>query len=56
MKVRLLHTNGLEFADSAIGLCWDAGCYTDKEKRDSRLKRVALQNKHSSTIEFVNFI
>ena len=56
MKVRLLHTNGLEFADSAIGLCYDKGCHTDIEKRDNRIKKVALMNKHSSTIEFVNFI
>ena len=56
MKVRLLHTNGLEFADNAIGLCYDKGCHTDIEKRDNRIKKVALMNKHSSTIEFVNFI
>ena len=56
MKVRLLHTNGLEFADNAIGLCYDKGCHIDIEKRDNRIKKVALMNKHSSTIEFVNFI
>jgi len=56
MKVKLLHTNGLEFADSAIGLCYDKGCYTDTEKRDKRISKVALKNKHSSTMEFVTFI
>lgn len=56
MDVRLLQTNGLEFSDTAIGLCYDKGCYTDPEKRDGRIKRVALKNKHSSTIEFTNFI
>jgi len=56
MKVKLLHTNGLKFADSAIGLCYDKGCYTDIEKRDKRITKVALKHKHSSTIEFVNFI
>jgi thymidylate synthase (FAD) len=56
MKVKLLHTNGLEFSDSAIGLCYDKGCYTDEEKRDNRIKKVALKHKHSSTIEFTNFI
>ena len=56
MKVELLHTNGLEFSDSAIGLCYDKGCYTDPEQRDRRIKKVALKHKHSSTIEFTNFI
>jgi thymidylate synthase (FAD) len=56
MRVKLLHTNGLEYSDNAIGLCYDKGCYTDPEKRDSRIKKVALKHKHSSTIEFTNFI
>jgi len=56
MKCELLHTNGLEFSDNAIGLCYDKGCYTDVEKRDNRIKKVALKHKHSSTIEFTNFI
>ena len=56
MKVELIHTNGLEFSDSAIGLCYDKGCYTDVEARDRRIKKVALKHKHSSTIEFTNFI
>ena len=56
MEVKLLHTNGLEFSDSAIGLCYDKGCYTDPESRDKRIKKVALKHKHSSTIEFTNFI
>jgi len=56
MKVKLLHTNGLEFSDNAIGLCYDKGRYTDIEKRNRRIKKVALKNNHSSTIEFTNFI
>jgi len=56
MKVSLIHTNGLEFADNAIGMCYDKGCYSDPEKRDKRITKVALKYKHSSTIEFVNFI
>lgn len=56
MEVRLLHTNGLDFSDSAIGLCYDKGCYTDPDKRDKRITKVALKHKHSSTIEFTNFI
>lgn len=56
MEVKLLHTNGLGFSDSAIGLCYDKGCYIEPDKRDNRIKKVALKNKHSSTIEFTNFI
>jgi flavin-dependent thymidylate synthase len=56
MKVSLLHTNGLEFSDNAIGMCYDKGCYTDSDKRDKRIKKVALKFKHASTIEFTNFI
>lgn len=55
MKVRLLETNGLSLSDNAIGLCYDKGCYTDPEKRDKRIKNVALKHKHSSTIEFTHF-
>jgi len=56
MKVRLLHTNGLDYTDSGIGLCYDKGCYSDEEKRDRRIKKVALKYKHSSVLEFTNFI
>jgi len=56
MRVKLLHTNGLEFADNAIGMCYNKGCYSDPEKRDKRITKVALKHKHSSTIEFINFI
>jgi len=56
LKVELIHTNGLEFSDNAIGLCYDKGCYTDPEERDRRITKVALKHKHSSTIEFTNFI
>jgi len=56
MTVQLLHTNGLEFTDLAIGECYDKGCYLDTEKRDNRIKKVALKHKHSSVLEFTNFI
>jgi thymidylate synthase (FAD) len=56
MKVELLHTNGLDFTDHAIGECYDKGCYTDINKRDNRIKKVALKHKHSSVLEFTNFI
>jgi thymidylate synthase (FAD) len=56
MEVKLLNNPTLEFSDSAIGLCYDKGCYTDAKKRDKRIKKVALKHKHSSTIEFTNFI
>lgn len=56
MKVELIHTTGLEFVDHAIGLCYDKGDYCESEKRDNRIRKVALQNKHSSVLEFANFI
>ena len=56
MQVKLLHCNGLDYVDSAIGMCYDKGCYIDSDKRDKRITKVALKHKHSSTIEFCNFI
>lgn len=56
MKVTLLHTNGLSFVDSALGQCYDKGCYTNTEKRDNRIKKVALKLQHESVLEFSNFI
>ena len=56
MKVELLHTNGLTWSDAAIGECYNKGCYTDIDKRNKRIEKVALKHKHSSTIEFTNFI
>lgn len=56
MKVTLLYSTGLDFVDHAIGLCYDKGCYTEPEKRDNRIKKVALKAKHSSVLEFATFI
>lgn len=56
MKVKLLHTNGLEFVDNALGNCYNKGPYCDVTKRDNRIKKVALKLNHSSTLEFCNFI
>lgn len=55
MKVLLIETNGTAMVDMAIGECYDKGCYELGEKRDNRIKKVALQNKHSSVLEFMNF-
>jgi thymidylate synthase (FAD) len=56
MKVKLINKPTLEFTDWAIGECYDKGCYTDPEKRDKRIEKVALKHKHSSVLEFTNFI
>ena len=56
MQVRLLNTPTLEFTDEAIGSCYDKGPYVDKDKRDKRIKKVALQYKHSSVLEFTEFV
>lgn len=55
MKVELLAVQGLEYVDHAIGLCYDKGDYCDAEKRDNRIKKVALKAKHSSVLEFATF-
>ena len=56
MKVELINTPTLEFTDIAIGECYDKGAYCEVEKRDNRIKKVALKAKHSSVLEFTNFI
>lgn len=50
MKVRLVSYTDLSVADLAIGKCWGKGQY-EGQKRIDRMKRVALKNKHESTIE-----
>jgi len=56
MQIKLINKPTLEFTDWAIGECYDKGCYTDPEKRDKRIEKVALKHKHSSVLEFTNFI
>jgi len=56
MQVTLINTPTLTFTDWAIGECYDKGCYDDLEKRDNRIKKVALKHKHSSVLEFTSFI
>ncbi len=56
MKVKLINTPTLEFTDWAIGECYNKGCYTDPEKRNNRIQKVANVNKHSSVLEFTSAI
>jgi thymidylate synthase (FAD) len=56
MKVKLLNKPTLEFADSAIGQCYNAGPYKDLEKQAKRIHKVACVSKHSSTIEFIDYV
>lgn len=56
MTVKLIRCDSLDMTDMAIGECYDKGCYIDAEKRDNRIKKVALQHKHSSVLEFTNFV
>jgi thymidylate synthase (FAD) len=56
MKVKLMNAPTLEYVDMAIGECLDKGCYIEIDKRDARIKRVALKSKHSSVLEFANFV
>jgi thymidylate synthase (FAD) len=55
MKVKLISHQGLEGIDHAIGLCYAKGDYSDCEKRDNRITKVALKHKHSSVLEFATF-
>lgn len=55
MEVKLIEVSGLHLTDMAIGECYDKGCYTDPEKQQSRIEKVALKAKHSSVLEFTNF-
>jgi len=56
MNVTLLNKPTLDFTDLAIGECYSKGCYADPEKRKKRIQKVALKHKHSSVLEFTNFI
>ena len=56
MKVQLINKPTLEYTDWAIGECYNKGTYCDQEKRDNRIKKVALKHKHSSVLEFTNFV
>ncbi len=56
MKVELINEPTLKFADWGIGMCYDKGCYTDPEKIESRIHRVANVSKHSSTIELIDYV
>lgn len=51
MKVELLQYTPLEVADTAIAKCYNKKPYTDLEKIQGRIDRVANVSKHSSTIE-----
>jgi len=55
MKVELLNKPSTEFTDLAIGECYDKGCYVDPDKQQSRIEKVALNNKHASVLEFTSF-
>lgn len=56
MKVTLINDPTLDFADWAIGECYDKGCYQDPQKKADRMHRVANVHKHSSTIEFIDYV
>jgi thymidylate synthase (FAD) len=56
MKVTLINEPTLDYTDWAIGECYDKGCHTDPEKKKDRINRVANVNKHSSVLEFTDYI
>ena len=56
MRVKLINSPELAYTDSAIGMCYDKGCYTDTIKMHNRINRVANVSKHSSVLEFTDAI
>jgi thymidylate synthase (FAD) len=56
MQVKLMNTPELYGADLAIGECYDKGCYTDLASIQKRMHNIANVYKHSSTIEFIDYI
>jgi thymidylate synthase (FAD) len=54
MDVRLIHSTGLYVADEAISKCWDKQS-TSVTHMIERMERVGVKNKHSSTLEHVNY-
>jgi len=56
MQVELVNEPSLEFTDMAIGECYDKGCYVNGAERDKRINNIALTKKHSSVLEFTDFV
>ena len=56
MQVKLINKPTLDYTDWAIGECYNKGTYADTEKRDNRIKKVALKHKHTSVLEFYSII
>ena len=54
MKVELLHYTPLEVTDKAISKCWDTACRTGDDMK-ARIYKVGNKNKHSSTLEHINY-
>jgi len=54
MRVNLLHYTPLEVADKAISKCWDTTCKSGDDMK-ARIYRVGNKNKHSSTLEHINY-
>ncbi len=56
MKVELINQPTLKYTDWAIGECYNKGCYTDPEKIEKRVHKVANVSKHSSVLEFTEYV
>ena len=56
MEVKLINNPTLDYTDWAIGECYNKGCYTDPEKKSNRIHKVANVSKHSSILEFTDYI
>jgi len=57
MEVKLINEPTLEFVDLAIGKCYDMGAYfPDEDKACIRINKVTNVYKHSSVLEFAEYV
>jgi len=56
MTVKLINKPTLDYVDWAIGECYGKGCYNNLDAQKKRIEKVALKLKHSSVLEFAEFI
>lgn len=56
MKVQLINQPTLDYTDWAIGECYDKGCYSDPEAKAKRINKIANVYKHSSVLEFTEYV
>ena len=56
IEVKLINSPTLKYVDWAIGECHDKGCINDEQKMLERIDRVANQHRHTSVLEFCEYL